>query len=68
MLRIFATARFFSRRLLALSAVLLRGGSSDYVLVGVRIRSAGVAQLVAFKTPSLFPQEWHAPQTTNKKR
>jgi hypothetical protein len=37
---------------LGIDYFMLRGGSSDCVLVGVRIRSAGVAQLVAFKTPS----------------
>ena len=30
----------------------LRGGSSDCVLVGVSIQSAGVAQLLDFKIPS----------------
>jgi hypothetical protein len=39
---------------LGIDYFLLRGGSSDCVLVGVRIRirPAGVAQLVASKTPS----------------
>jgi hypothetical protein len=33
----------------------LRGGFYDCVLVGGRIRSAGVAQFVAFRTPSTKP-------------
>jgi hypothetical protein len=38
---------------LGIDYFLLRGGSSDCVLVGVSIQSAGVAaQLVFFKTPS----------------
>jgi hypothetical protein len=46
---------FLLEAALGLVYFLLRGGSSDCVLVGVSIQSVGVAQLVAIKIPSSKP-------------